>query len=199
MSLIEISPLILFVFVSTVTPGGATTVATASGAHFGFQRSLPFMCGIAIGLATMAAVAAVGLGSIIISFPVLQLIMKIVGSLYLIWLACKMALAGPPNLHANISKPVGFIGAIWLVWHNPKGWAMTLGASASFASLSDVPTHLSFLLGASFAIAAMISLSLWCAAGLLLARILKTNRQWHIFNTLLGLLLASSIVTMWIE
>ncbi len=50
-----ILPLILFVVVSTITPGGATTLATASGAQFGFRRSMPLMVGIAFGLASLAA------------------------------------------------------------------------------------------------------------------------------------------------
>ena len=51
-------PLILFAVVSTFTPGAATTLATASGAHFGFRRSVPLMAGAALGLASMAATAA---------------------------------------------------------------------------------------------------------------------------------------------
>lgn len=198
MSVAEFLPLALFVIVSTITPGGATTLATASGAHFGYRRSLPFMCGIAVGLASMAAGAAAGLGNMILAFPSLQLAMKLVGTLYLLWLAWKMARSGPPHLHANIAKPTGFYGAVWLVWHNLKGWAMTLGAAASFASLAAEPLHLAFTLGCSFGLAAILSLSLWCIAGLLLARLLKTDTQWHALNALLGALLAISIIPMWL-
>ncbi|WP_410012928.1 LysE family translocator [Sodalis sp. C49] len=199
MSIAEFLPLVLFVMVSTITPGGATTLATASGAHFGYRRSLPLMCGIAVGLAAMAAGAAAGLGSVILAFPSLQLAMKLVGTLYLLWLAWKMARSGPPHLHSNIARPTGFFGAVWLVWHNPKGWAMTLGAAASFASLAAGPIHLALTLGGSFGLAAILSLSLWCIAGLLLARLLRTDTQWHALNALLGILLAVSIIPMWLE
>ncbi|MCA3917522.1 MAG: LysE family translocator, partial [Burkholderia sp.] len=67
MPLHDYLPLMLFVIVSTVTPGGATTLATASGAHFGYRRSLPMMAGIAAGLASMAAAAAAGLGSMLLA------------------------------------------------------------------------------------------------------------------------------------
>ena len=80
MPLHDYLPLMLFVIVSTVTPGGATTLATASGAHFGYRRSLPMMAGIAAGLASMAAAAAAGLGSVLLALPTLQLAMKAVGS-----------------------------------------------------------------------------------------------------------------------
>src|SRR5262245_32630034 len=114
MSVAELLPLFLFVVVSTTTPGGATTLATASAAHFGYRRSMPFMCGIALGLGSMAASAAAGLGGVILAFPSLQLAMKLIGSLYLLWLAWKMARSGPPHLHSNITKPTSFPGAVWL-------------------------------------------------------------------------------------
>ncbi|WP_413739021.1 LysE family translocator [Sodalis sp. RH21] len=199
MSVAEVLPLVLFVIVSTITPGGATTLATASGAHFGYRRSLPFMGGIAVGLASMAAGAAAGLGGAVLAFPSLQLAMKLVGTLYLLWLSWKMARSGPPHLHSNIARPARFFGAVWLVWHNPKGWAMTLGAAASFASLAAEPSRLAFILGCSFGLAAVFSLSLWCIAGLLLARLLQTDTQWHALNAILGMLLAISIIPMWLE
>lgn len=198
MSVAEFLPLALFVMVSTVTPGGATTLATASGAHFGYRRSLPFMCGIAVGLAGMAAGAAVGLGGVILAYPSLQLAMKSIGTGYLLWLAWQMTRSGPPRLHAEIARPSRFLGAVWLVWHNPKGWAMTLGAAASFSALTAEPLRLALTLGGSFGLAALFSLSLWCVAGLLLARVLKTDGQWHALNALLGVLLAISIIPMWL-
>lgn len=199
MSAANFLSLIVFVFVSTITPGGATTVATASGAHFGYIRSLPLIIGIALGLGAMGASAAAGLGGVILALPSLQLALKIAGSGYLLFLAFKVARTGPPHLNKAVSTPTGFISAIWLVWHNPKGWAVALGAAASFSALASGPLHLGTILGLSFTVGATISLSLWCLAGLVLARLLKTDAQWHALNVLLGLLLAASIAPLWLD
>jgi hypothetical protein len=43
------------------------------------------------------------------------------------------------------------------------------------------------------------ALSLWCLAGLLLARLLRTEREWRTVNAGLGLLLAASVIPMWLE
>lgn len=64
-----ILPLILFAFVATATPGIATTLSTASGAQFGFRRSLPLMIGSAAGLATVTAAAAAGLAGLLLAVP----------------------------------------------------------------------------------------------------------------------------------
>lgn len=194
-----ILPLALFVVVSTITPGGATTLATASGAQFGFRRSMPLMSGIAVGLASLAAAAAAGLAGLLLAAPSLQTAMRLAGSVYLLWLASKIARSGPPNLGANLGAPTSFLGGACLLWLNPKGWAMALGAAASFAALASGPLRLAVLLGSAFGLAAALSLSLWCLAGLLLARLLRTERQWRVLNAMLGLLLVVSIVPMWWE
>lgn len=194
-----ILPLILFVVVSTITPGGATTLATASGAQFGFWRSVPLMAGIAAGLASLAAASAAGLAGLLLAAPSLQTAMRVVGSAYLLWLAWKITRSGRPTMNATMGVPTRFLGGAGLLWLNPKGWAMTLGAAASFATLASGPLQLALLLGSAFGLAAAVSLSLWCLAGLLLARLLRTERQWRILNALLGLLLAASVIPMWLE
>jgi threonine/homoserine/homoserine lactone efflux protein len=192
-------PLALFVIIATVTPGGATTLATASGAQFGFRRSVPLMAGIAVGLASLAAASAAGLASLLLAAPSLQVAMKVVGSAYLVWLSWQITRGGPPRTSADMRTPTSFLGGACLLWLNPKGWAMALGAAASFDALASGPAQLALLLGAAFGLAASASLSLWCAAGLVLGRLLRTERQWQLLNTALGVLLAVSVVPMWLE
>ena len=198
MSLEALPPLLLFVLVSTISPGGATTLATASGANFGFRRSVPLIAGIAAGLASMAASAAAGLAGLLLALPTLQLAMKSIGSLYLLWLAWQIARRGAPHLATGLARPTTFAAGLWMLWHNPKGWAMTVGAAASFAALANGPIRLGLLLGVVFGLAAALSLSLWCVAGLLLARALRTEAQWRALNIALGVLLAVSIVPIWL-
>lgn len=192
-------PLMVFAIVSTITPGGATTLATASGAHFGFRRSVPLLAGIALGLASMAAAAAAGLAGVLLAWPSLQMAMKAVGSAYLLWLAVRIARSGAPHLQKGFSKPASLAGGVWMLWHNPKGWAMTMGAAASFSLLASGPAQLALILGVTFGVAAAASLVLWCVAGQILARAIRRDWQWRAVNVTLGMLLLASIVPMWME
>lgn len=194
----QILPLIAFAAVSTVTPGATTTLATASGAHFGFRRSLPFMIGVAIGLAAMAVAAAAGLAGLLLAAPSLKFAMQLAGSAYLLWLAFRIGRSGPPHLDRSVATPTSFLGALWIQLQNPKGWAMTLGAAASFAGLASGAAELAALLGTVFGIFALLSLMIWCVAGLLLARLLRSPWQWRLLNVALALALAASIATMWL-
>jgi threonine/homoserine/homoserine lactone efflux protein len=190
-------PLIAFAVVATLTPGGATTLATASGAHFGFRRSVPVMAGCASGLGTVAAAAAAGLAGVLLAVPSLQWGMRAAGSLYLVWLAWRIARSGPPRLRDQSGRPGRFFAGVAMLWYNPKGWAMAVSAASSFTPLASGPVRLALLLGVTFCAAAGLSLALWCVAGQILARRLRTDRQWHILNAVLGVLLAASIVPMW--
>lgn len=193
----SILPLLLFVVVATVTPGGATTLATASGARFGFMRSIPLMLGIAMGLAVLATVAALGLGGLLLAVPALQTVVKALGSAYLLWLAWRIARSGAPNAGSGLTRPVTLVNGVLLLWLNPKSWAMTVGAAASFALLATSPNRLAILLGAAFGVAACASLALWCALGVLLARLFRTPRHWRILNAVMGTLLAASVIPAW--
>ena len=94
-------------------------------------------------------------------------------------------------------RPVTLVNGFLLLWLNPKSWAMTVGAAASFALLVDSPTRLAMLLGTAFGLAACGSLALWCALGVLLARLLRTPHHWRILNLAMGALLAASLIPIW--
>jgi threonine/homoserine/homoserine lactone efflux protein len=190
-------PLFLFVAASTLSPGGATSLATASGARFGLSRSLPLILGIATSLACIAAIAAIGLGNLIAEAPTLEWAVKVAGSAYLLWLAWRIARSGAPSHSTAQSEPLGFANAMALLLLNPKSWAMTVSAAATFSPLAAHPAGLAALLGLSFGIAAWLSLTLWCGLGVLLARWLRTPRHWQRFNLAMAALLVLSIVPTW--
>lgn len=191
-------PLILFAVVSTLTPGAATTLATASGAHFGFRRSVPLMAGAALGLASMAATAAAGLASVLLAWPSLRLAMKITGTAYLLWLALRIARSGAPRARET-DRPTSLIGGLLVLWQNPKAWTMTMGAAASFSTLASGPTHMALILGPTFGATASASLVIWCLTGRMLARVLRSDAEWRALNITLGVLLVLSIIPMWLD
>ncbi|MEJ7647460.1 MAG: LysE family transporter [Nakamurella sp.] len=188
-----------FALISTITPGGATAIATATGAHFGFRRSLPVLSGICLALATMAAVAAAGLGGLLTAVPVLGSALKVLGTAYLVWLAVRTARSGSPHQAERSTEPISLPGGAVLLLYNPKGWAMTTAAAAAFSTLSPHPVTLAVAFAVVFALASAISLTVWCLLGMGLRRVLHTPRQWAALNLGLAVLLIASIIPIWLE
>lgn len=194
-----LTSLILFALVATISPGGATTLATASGAQFGYLKSLPLLLGIAAALGLLVAVSATGLSSALTQFPMLSLAMKLAGSVYFLWLAVNIAKAGAPGTGpSGKAKPIGFFGGTLLLVVNPKAWAMAFGVAGSFASLSPDPAHLSATMAIVFGGSAILSLSIWCAAGAILVRAIRAEWQWRILNITMAALLGLSILQIWL-
>ncbi|OKH89551.1 LysE family translocator [Thalassospira sp. TSL5-1] len=198
MTLQILAPIFLFTLTAAITPGGATTLATASGLQYGLARSIPLIIGIAFGMVSLSVAASAGLASLMLTSPSLHLLLKVAGTIYLLWLAFMIARSNRPKPRDDLAKPISFFGSLGLLWLNPKAWAMTMGAAASFSALITDPLHLAFWLGLAFGISAIFSMSLWCSTGSLLARLLKTDRQWKVVNIVLGLLLAASIMPIWL-
>ena len=191
-------PLAMFSVVATFTPGGATTMATASGAQFGFRHSVPLILGIATGLASMAAGAAFGLANVLLISPLLPIILKVAGTLYLLWLAWKVARAPAPGAGATAARPIGYIAGLGMLWYNPKAWAMTGSSAAAYANIASSPSQLAVVMGLCFGLASSASLVVWCVAGRELARRISNPAHWRMINGSLGALIVASTIPMWL-
>jgi threonine/homoserine/homoserine lactone efflux protein len=195
----QLSSLLVFAAIATMTPGGATVLVASSGARFGFRNSIPLLVGTTSGVSGLCAGAAAGLGILVQAVPELELTVRTLGTGYLLWLGWRIANAGSPHAAEGAAhKPVGLVGGVLLLVLNPKAWATAIGAAATFASMSASPAELALLMGGVFGCFAILSLSLWCAVGTFLAKALTTEWQWRVLNSVLGLTLAASVSYMWI-
>ncbi|MCP4492040.1 MAG: LysE family translocator [Gammaproteobacteria bacterium] len=117
-----------FAFTATITPGPNNIMIMASGVNFGVLRSLPHLLGICFGFAVMVVLMGLGFGVVFQEFPILHEVIKIVGILYLLYLAWRIAKAGNQSDEKTRSKPFNFIQSALFQWLNPKAWIM--GSSA---------------------------------------------------------------------
>ena len=125
-------PLAAFIFVSSITPGPNNVMLTASGANFGYQRSVPHMLGISVGATLMLLVVGAGLGAVFARWPQLYTLLQWVGAAYLVWLAWKIATAGRVQTGQAKPQPLNFWQAAAFQWVNPKAWLMSVGVVAAW-------------------------------------------------------------------
>jgi threonine/homoserine/homoserine lactone efflux protein len=111
----ELVALVAFAFVGTVSPGPNNTVLWASGLRFGFRRTIPHVVGTALGIGAIVIGVAVGIGALLEAVPAAELMLKVVGSLYLLYLAYLVLGSGGIG-RTEVSSPLSVWQAIVFQW-----------------------------------------------------------------------------------
>src|SRR5580698_9610397 len=88
--MIDPLPFVTYTFVMSITPGPNNVMLTASGASFGFRRTLPHMLGIACGFVVQLLALCAGLAALFAQWPQLQSVLGWVGAAYLLFLGWRM-------------------------------------------------------------------------------------------------------------
>jgi threonine/homoserine/homoserine lactone efflux protein len=185
----------LFTIAAAGTPGPSNALLTATGARVGVLRGLPALLGAGLGMGVLMAAVALGLGALVLANQVVATVARWCGVAFLLWLAWKVATAGP--LGESSGRPVGFVGAALFQWINPKSWLICASATATFlAPGSAGAVGQAIGLGALFAAIATPCFVPWLAFGALLQRTLRSPRAARIVNVAMGLLLGLSVVLL---
>jgi threonine/homoserine/homoserine lactone efflux protein len=180
-----------FAFVTSVTPGPNNMMLIASGANFGFRRTIPHMLGISLGHLAMTLIVGLGLAGIVHQEPRVLVVLKWASIAYLLWLAWKLARASAPGQATVTGKPMTFLAAALFQWVNPKAWTMSLGAVSAYA-VDPTPLAVA-LIAATFAAVNLPSVSIWTIAGEQLRRFLTSPGRLRAFNWTMAALLVASL------
>ena len=184
--------LVIFSFVTSVTPGPNNLMLLASGVNFGFRRSIAHMLGIALGHGFMVFLVGLGLLGLFQSWPPARVVLMGVSALYMLWLAWRIANAAAPGAGMGAGKPLTFLQAAAFQWVNPKAIAMAFGAVALFAPGDDFLSAL--LVAGVFALVNLPSVGVWTVLGQSLRGLLARPRVLTVFNWSMAVLLVLSLV-----
>jgi threonine/homoserine/homoserine lactone efflux protein len=184
--------LVVFSLVSSITPGPNNLMLMASGANFGFRRTLPHMLGVALGFTLMVLLVGIGLVKVFDAFPISYQILKVVSVVYLLYLAWKIGTAAPsPGKAEAGGSPFTFVQAALFQWVNPKAWTMALTAVSVYSPSQSVAA-MAFV-AAVFGAVNLPCISLWTTLGQQLQNLLTSRLRLRAFNITMAVLLVSSL------
>jgi threonine/homoserine/homoserine lactone efflux protein len=190
--------LLYFLNIAAITPGPNNVMLTASGINFGYKRTIPHMLGILCGFNVLIILGALGVGSLYESLPQIEIVLKILGSLYLTYLAYKIYNVGRVGLDEKTKqaeRPMTFLEAFMFQFVNPKGVVFAMAAAsvlpAEFSVLESV-----IAVSVCSAIASIISTNVWAIFGTLIAELFRDAKKRQIINAVLALLLLATIPMM---
>jgi len=185
---------VVFGVIAAVTPGPNNVMLTTTGLNFGVRRGLPHLLGICIGFPVMLALIGLGLGTLFELYPLLHEIIKVVGIVYLLWLAWKIAMTRGGVEQAEDSRPINFWQAAAFQWVNPKAWIMGSSALAAYTSLDDNFFLQVAIICITFFFITLPCAGIWLVFGAGLQRFLREDKHLRWFNIAMALLLVASIL-----
>ena len=218
----SITALALFMLVNSVTPGPNNLMLLHGGIKRGFWPCRWHMLGITVGVTIMLWLSYWGMAALIISFPAVMLSIKILGTLYLLWLTYQMAktdfiaVVNDALKHEHEQKhnqtnevvievkkrfgelPLSFGQALLFQWLNPKAWTMTVVAPSLAMFHAGKPWLDNYALLAMCAIINLLSISCWAAGGHWLRKLVHLPRVMRVIHALIVLMTLYCAVTLWL-
>ncbi len=194
----DIPALITLAFVASITPGPNNVMLLASGMNHGVTKSMRHVAGVSLGFAFLIFIVAMGLGTLFERHDSLEVVLKVVGGIYLTYLAWKIFTTTGIKAADGTATPLTFLQAAAFQWVNPKAWVM---ATTATSTLLD--TEASVLVGAGlltawFWIVNLPCILTWMFSGAYAQRWVENERRVHVINQTLGVLLAGTVVLLFV-
>jgi threonine/homoserine/homoserine lactone efflux protein len=186
-----------FALVGSITPGPNNSLLLASGSRFGFRRTMGHVAGTAVGMGALVFVVAGGVGVVLSAVPAVDLALKVAGSVYLLYLAARIATSRGTG-GTVVARPLGLLGGVAFQFANPKGWLFALAAAGAFLPPGLTPVAGGLAVAVICATVILGTAAVWAAGGAALRRITDSGQTQRVVNVALALVLTASVAFIWV-
>ena len=190
-------PLVLFGIATAFTPGPNNIMSSYSGFNFGFKKTIPLMLGVTFGWTTLLTIMSSGLIIIFQKYIFLQNAIKILGTIFLIYLAYKIAFSSV-NSSDNIKKPVTFFDTFLFQFINPKGVMVAMIAVSTFIDVQNNYLRDALIVIITYFFMAVFSVSSWCLLGKYLRNFATSETFIKKFNYTMSFLLIVCVIMFYV-
>ena len=193
----QIIPLVLFAIAASFSPGPNNIVTSYTSFNFGFKKTIPTMLGVVLGWMTLVIFLQMGSGVIFKQFEELQIIIKIFGSIYLLYMAYKLSSSRTIS-GKSTTKPITFINTFFFQFINPKAIIYALLAISMFVDVKNNYLRDSLTLTAVFFLGAIGSQLTWCLIGKYLRKFATSKKFIKNFNYSMSFLLIVCVIMFYV-
>jgi threonine/homoserine/homoserine lactone efflux protein len=194
----QLIPLIFFSVAAAFTPGPNNIIGSYSGFNFGIKKSIPLILGVTFGYTILITLAAGGLNIIFSSYPILKTIIKIIGSIFLIYLAYKISFQNQIK-KKTIKNPVKFFDTFIFQFINPKGVFAAITSISLFVELGDSYLFHSVVVIVVSFLCAATSITSWCLLGKFLRRFAENKNFIQRFNYTMSFSLIVCVILIYLK
>ena len=193
----DLAALMILMFVAAFTPGPNNLLSSYSGFNFGIKRTLPLIYGVTFGFPLLIIIINSGLIIFFKKFPALQEIIKILGSVFILYFAYKVAL-NKSSGEQKIKNPAKFFNMLFFQFINPKAVLFAIIVVSTFINVNenfirDTAIVLSVAISFSF-----VSIFSWCLLGKFLRKFATNEKFMQAFNYLMSFLLIVCVIMFYL-
>ena len=193
----ELISICLFFFVTAFTPGPNNIVASYSGFNFGVIKTVPHILGVTFGFTAWIISLIVGLINVFKLYPLIQEVLKYLGTLFLLYLAFKISFSNSNN-NSSSENPVKFVETFFFQFLNPKGVIVGIIIVSTYIHLDENYINYSFQVIMLALLFSITSITSWTLVGKFLRKFATNEKFIKYFNYAMSLLLLLSIVTFYL-
>ena len=189
--------LIIFGFVTAFTPGPNNITASYSGFNFGFRKTLPLILAVIFGWTSLLILMDTGLILIFRQYPFLQDIIRVLGSIFLVYLAYLISFS-KSSIDALTKNPITFGKAFILQFINPKSIVVSMTSVSIFIDAGDNYLRDSIIVISFFFLMAVLSITGWCLLGMYLRNFATSEKFIRNFNYIMSFLLIVCVIMFYV-
>ena len=193
----ELLSLSLFMFVTSCTPGPNNILASYSGFNFGLIKTIPHMFGVIFGFTSLVIAMNFGFIKVFKNFPIIQEILKYMGTIFLIYLAYKISFSKASSDNSS-KNPIKFIESFFFQFINPKSVIVAVIMVSTYVVSGENFINYSMWVIAIAFIFACFSIVFWTLLGRFLRKFATNEKFIKRFNYVMSLLLVSCIATFYL-
>ena len=193
----ELITLILFGITTSFSPGPNNIMTSYTAFNFGLKKAIPTMLGVIIGWTTLIILLQFGSVVVFQKFEILQTIIKILGSIYLLFMAYKLSFSSTKNNKVD-AKPVTFLNTFFFQFINPKSIIVGLAAISMFIDVQNNYLRDSVVLTIVFFFMAVGSQSAWCLMGKYMRKFATSEKFVKNFNYIMSFLLIVCVILFYV-
>ena len=194
----KILPLILFGIATAFSPGPNNIMTSYTAFNFGFRKAIPTMLGVIIGWTLLIILLQLTSAAVFEKYQFIQTTIKILGSIYLLYMAYKLSFGGVANDKKIDPKPVTFLNTFWFQFVNPKSIIVGLTSISLFIDTQNNYLRDSIILTSVWFCMAVGSQTAWCLMGKYMRKFATSDTFIKNFNYTMSFLLIVCVILFYV-
>jgi len=193
----DLTALMILMFVAAFTPGPNNLLSSYSGFNFGIKRTLPLIYGVTFGFPLLIIIINSGLIIFFKKFPALQEIIKILGSVFILYFAYKVAFS-KSNGEQKIKNPAKFFNMLFFQFINPKAVLFAIIVVSTFINMNENFTRDTIIVLSVAISFSFVSIFSWCLLGKFLRKFATNEKFVQVFNYIMSFLLIVCVIMFYL-